>query len=82
LLLTQRMFCNQCSLYLQGVTSQTHEEVNNLEQYGRRECLDFQELAWNENEDTDDIILRVSKKVGVDIKAEEINVSQTVSGLR
>ena len=30
---------------LEAVTSQTHEEVNDLEQYGRRECLEFQGLA-------------------------------------
>ena len=60
---------------LEAVTSQTHEEVNDLEQYGCRECLEFQGLAWNKNENTDDLILRVSKMVGVDLKAEEISVS-------
>ena len=30
-------------LKLEAVTSQTHEEVNDLEQYGRRECLDFKD---------------------------------------
>ena len=60
------------------MTSQTHEEVNDLEQYGRRECLKFQGLAWNKNENTDDLILRVSKMVGVDLKAEEISVSNFI----
>ena len=60
---------------LEAVTSQTHEEVNDLEQYGRHECLEFQGLAWNKNENTDDLILHVSKMVGVDLKAEEISVS-------
>ena len=64
---------------LEAVTSQTHEEVNDLEQYGRRECLEFQGLAWNKNENTDDLILRVSKMVGVDLKAEEISVSHRLS---
>ena len=53
---------------LEAVTSQTHEEVNDLEQYVRRECLEFQGLAWNKNGNTDDLILRVSKMVGVDLK--------------
>ena len=35
---------------LEAVTSQTQEEVKDLEQYGRRECLEFQGLAWNKNE--------------------------------
>ena len=30
---------------LEVVTSQTHEEVNDLEKYGRCECLEFQGLA-------------------------------------
>ena len=64
---------------LEAVTSQTHEEVNDLEQYGRRECLEFQGLAWNKNENTDDLVLRVSKMVGVDLKAEEISVSHRLS---
>ena len=59
------------------MTSQTHEEVNDLEQYGRRECLEFQGLAWNKNENT--LVLRVSKMVGVDMKAEEISVSHRLS---
>jgi len=61
------------------VTSQTDEEVNDLEQYGRRECLEFQGLAWNKNENTDDLVLRVSKMVEVDLKAEEISVSHRLS---
>jgi len=64
---------------LEAVASQTHEEVNNLEQYGCCECLEFQGLAWNKNENTDDSILRVSKMVGVNLKAEEISVSHTLS---
>ena len=28
---------------LEAVTSQTHEEVNDREQYGRRECLSFKD---------------------------------------
>ena len=64
---------------LEAVTSQTHEEVNDLEQYSRRECLEFQGLAWSKNENTDDLILHVSKMDGVDLKAEEIIVSHRLS---
>ena len=64
---------------LEAVTSQTHEEVNDLEQYGRRECLEFQGLARNKNENTDDLILCVSKMVGVDLKADEMSVSHRLS---
>jgi len=62
---------------LEAVTSQTREELNDLEQYGHRECLEFQGLAWNKN--TDDLVLHVAKMVGVDLKAEEISVSHRLS---
>ena len=64
---------------LEAVTSQTHEEVYDLEHYGRGECLAFQGLAWNKHENTDDLILRVSKMVEVNLKAEEISVSHRLS---
>jgi len=63
-------------LKLEAVTSQTHE-VNDPEQCGRRKCLEFQGLAWNEN--TDDLVRRVSKMVGVGLKAEDICVSHRLS---
>ena len=62
---------------LEAVTSQSHEEVNDLEQYGRRECLEFYGLAWNEN--IDDLVLHVSKMAGVNLKAEKISVSHRLS---
>ena len=64
---------------LEAVTSQTYEEINDREQYGRREFLEFQGLAWNKNGNTDDLILPVSKMVGVDLKAEDISVSHRLS---
>ena len=62
---------------LEAVTSKSHEEVNDLEQYGRRECLEFQGLAWNKN--TDDLVLHASRMVGMDLKGEEISVSHRLS---
>ena len=53
--------------HLEQSSSQAHEAVNNLEQYGRRECVEFQGLAWSQNENTDDLIIQVSKKLKVDL---------------
>ena len=35
---------------------QMQEDINNLEQYGRCECLEFQGLPWEESENTDQLV--------------------------
>jgi len=39
---------------------QTQEALNDLEQYGRQKCLEFQGMAWSEKEKTDKLITSVS----------------------
>jgi len=38
---------------LEAESGQMQADINNLEQYGRRECLEFQGLSWEESENTD-----------------------------
>ena len=38
---------------LEAESGQMQEDINNLEQYGRRECLEFHGLSWEESENTD-----------------------------
>jgi len=45
--------------------SQTEEDVNDLEQYGRREGLEFEGLTWKENDNTDDLLVGVCKLLDV-----------------
>jgi len=64
-----------CVQKLEDVSCQTQEALNDLEQYGRRKCLEFQGLAWSENENTDKLITSVSKLIDVDLSVKDISVS-------
>ena len=60
-------------------SGQMQEDINNLEQNGRRECLEFQGLSWEENENTDQLVIGVSKLLQVDLSAKDISVSHRLS---
>ena len=64
---------------LEAESGQMQEDINNLEQYGRRECLEFQELSCDESENTDQLVLGVSQLVQVDLSAKDISVSHRLS---
>jgi len=55
------------------------EDINNLEQYGRRECLMFQGLSCEKSENTDQLVIGVFKLLHVDLSAEDISVSHKLS---
>jgi len=55
------------------------EDINNLEQYGCRECLEFQGLSWKESENTDQLVIGVSKLLHADLSAKDISVSHRLS---
>jgi len=65
---------------LEDACCQTQEALNDLEQYGRQERLEFQGLAWSENENTDKLITSVSKFIEVDLSVKDISVSHRLSG--
>ena len=60
-------------------SGQMQGDINNLEQYGRRECLEFQGLSWEESENTDQLVIGVSKLLQVDLSAKDISVSHRLS---
>ena len=55
------------------------EEINNLEQYSRRECVEIRGIPLPTNqsikENTDNIVIKVANLIGVKIKNEDISVS-------
>ena len=55
---------------------------NNLEQYSRRECLEINGVPEKPNENTDDIVIAVAKKVGLAISSKDISVSHRVGRLQ
>ena len=68
-----RMTC-----YLNNVTNeldQVKQDLDNLEQYIRRECLEIRGVPIAKDEDTNDIVKKVGNLVNVNIDNEDISVS-------
>ena len=55
-------------------------KYDELEQYGRRECLEIKGVPVTKDEDTDSVIVNVGAKVGVTIYESDISVSHRNSG--
>ena len=49
--------------------------INDLEQYSRRDCLEINGIPQNTDENTDDIVVAIAKKVGLNITANDISTS-------
>lgn len=60
---------------VQSQLIESKNNINNLEQYGRRDCLEIKGIAQNELENTDDIVVAVAKQTGVTITRDDINIS-------
>lgn len=48
---------------------------NDIEQYSQGECVEIQGIPVSEHEDTNKIVVRVGKLMGVEIKEDNILVS-------
>jgi chromosome segregation ATPase len=69
-------------LFLNKELAKVTNDIKNLrelqdefEQYGRRECLKIRGIPQLQGENTDEIIVKISSKVGVVIKEEDISIS-------
>ena len=59
----------------QNQVEQLTGSVNDLEQHGRRVCLEVRGIPVAQNENTDDIVCSVGKLINADLKKEDISVS-------
>ena len=50
-----------------------------LEQYGRRECLEIRGIPITTDEDTNAIVIKLASKIGVQVKEEDISVSHRLA---
>ncbi|XP_077985930.1 uncharacterized protein LOC144440433 [Glandiceps talaboti] len=55
--------------------AKTTNELNDLQQYTRRNNLELSGLPEEEDEDTDDIVVRVAAAAGVNISPDDIDIS-------
>ena len=53
---------------LQNQVEHLTGSVNDLEQYGRRDCLEIWGIPIAQNENTDDIVCSVRKLINADLK--------------
>ena len=62
--------------------SETKAQLNCLEQYSRRLCLDVSGIPETANEDTDRLIMDTAKLAGVEIAKEDIDRSHRVGAVK
>ena len=60
---------------LQNQSEQMCVNFNELEQYGRQDCLEIRGIPVQEGEDTDTLVCSIGNLVNVNIKAEDISIS-------
>ena len=70
------------NLFLNKELAKATNDIKNLrelqdefEQYGRRECLEIRGIPQLQGENTNEIIVKISSKVGVVLKEEDISIS-------
>lgn len=54
-------------------------ELNNIEQYSRRECLEIRGIPVLSGENTNEIILKIGEQIGVRIKDDDISISHRLA---
>ena len=56
----------------------THQ-INLLEQYSRRDCLEFQGIAYKDGESTDNLVIQYAKQTGITISEKDISISHRLA---
>ena len=60
---------------LQTRSEKMENDVNELEQYSRRCCLEFETIVFEKNENIDQLIVQVANKIGVTLHPNDISIS-------
>ena len=61
------------------------ESFNELEQYSRRDCMEIRgipDISSDTREDTNEIVVELGRKIGVDLKKEETSTSYRLPSKR
>ena len=54
-------------------------QINDLEQYGRREMLEINEVPYRKQEETDQIVINIAQALKVELTKEDIQVFHRLS---
>lgn len=63
---------------LKGELAKANRQINELEQYSRRCCLDISGVPERPDEDTTELVVELSRVVGVQIEKSDIDISHRV----
>jgi len=64
---TENKYLKETLLGLESQNEALELSVNELEQYSRRPCLEFQGIPYTKDESTDELIIELAQKIGVNI---------------
>ena len=78
---SENMCLKQTVLELKNLLENTEKNLNNLEQYSRRECIEINGIPCTHEESTDEIVVALAKQVGVHITTKDISVSHRLKNL-
>ena len=63
---------------MEGKLNTVASDVNDLEQYGRRDCLEINGIPKEENECPESVIIKLGEKIGVKCDANEIHACHCI----
>lgn len=63
----------------QELSVQNSNDINDLEQYSRRDCLEIRGVPQSKDEDTDEIVKKIGDLMDVDLDDNDISVSHRLS---
>jgi len=72
---TENKYLKETLLGLESQNEALEHSVNELEQYSRKPCLEFQGIPYTKDESTDELIIELAQKIGVNICNSDINIS-------
>ena len=60
---------------LHDVQTDQFEHLDNLEQYGRRENLEFEGVPQVQNEDTTEVVIKIADKLNINLNENDISIA-------
>ena len=79
----EAMIENKCLkdevLRLSTIVNQHSEEINNVEQYSRRECVEISGLPEEPNENTNALAIKVASLMGLNFSEKDISISHRLA---
>jgi len=76
---TENKYLKETLLGLKSQNEALELSVNELKQYSRRPCLEFQAIPYTKDQSTDELIIELPQKIGVNICNSDVNISHRLA---